>query len=89
MPHVESNLKPLTFVLDVTNKAAAIPGTGNERMTFTYTKDLAGFVVAALDLQTWTYPMVCYSEKTTWNEAVKIAEEYRGKVYVKLDCAFA
>ena len=39
MPHVESTLKPLTFVLDVANKAASIPGTGNERMTLTYTKD--------------------------------------------------
>ena len=79
MPYVESNLKPLTFVLDVANKAASIPGTGNEQMTFTYTKDLAKFVVAALDLPKWTYPMVCYSDKTTWNKAVKLAEGYRGR----------
>ena len=79
MPYVESNLKPLTFVLDVANKAASIPGTGNEQMTFTYTKDLAKFVVAALDLPRWTYPMVCYSDKTTWNKAVELAERYRGK----------
>ncbi|KAJ4300051.1 hypothetical protein N0V90_005300 [Kalmusia sp. IMI 367209] len=77
MPYVDSNLKPLTFVLDVANKAASIPGTGNEQMTFTYTKDLAKFVVAALDLPKWTYPMVCYSDKTTWNKAVKLAEGYR------------
>jgi len=78
MPYVESNLKPLTFVLDVANKAASIPGTGNELMTFTYTKDLGKFVVASLDLPKWTYPMVCYSDKTTWNKAVKLAEEFRG-----------
>jgi hypothetical protein len=78
MPYVESNLKPLTFVLDVANRAASIPGTGNEQMTFTYTKDLAKFVVAALDLPKWTYPMVCYSDKTTWNKAVELAEGYRG-----------
>lgn len=77
-PHVESNLKPLTFVLDVANKAAPIPGTGNERTTLTYSKDLAKFVVAALDLPTWTYPMVCYGDKTTWNKTAKIAEAYRG-----------
>ena len=80
MPYVESYLKPLTFVLDVANKAASIPGTGNEVMTFTYTKDLAKFVVAALKLSQWTYPMVCYSDKTTWNEALKLAEEARGMV---------
>lgn len=78
MPYVESNLQPLPFVLDVANKAASIPGTGNESMTLTYSKDLAKFVVAALDLPKWTYPMVCYSEKTTWNKAVKVAEETRG-----------
>ncbi|KAI9663877.1 MAG: hypothetical protein M1821_007367 [Bathelium mastoideum] len=78
MPYVESNLRPLTFVLDIANKAASIPGTGNEQMTFTYTKDLAKFVVAALGLPKWTYPMVCYSDKTTWNKTVKLAEEYRG-----------
>ena len=78
MPYVESNLKPLTFVLDVANKAASIPGTGNEQMTFTYTKDLAKFVVAALDLPKWMYPIVCYSDKTSWNKAVKLAEECRG-----------
>lgn len=78
MPYVESNLKPLTFVLDMANKAASIPGTGDEQMTFTYTKDLARFVVAALDLQRWNYPMVCYSAKTTWNRVVKLAEECRG-----------
>jgi hypothetical protein len=78
MPYVASNLKPLTFVLDVDNKAASIPGTGNEVMTFTYTKDLGKFVVAALGLPKWKYPMVCYSDKTTWNKAVKFAEECRG-----------
>lgn len=78
MPHVESNIKPLTFILDVANKAASIPGTGDEVMTFTYTKDLAKFVVAALGLPEWVYPTVCYSEKTTWNKALKLAEECRG-----------
>lgn len=80
MPYVESYLKPLTFILDVANKAASIPGTGNEVMTFTYTKDLAKFVVAALKLSKWKYPMVCYSDKTTWNKALKLAEEARGMV---------
>lgn len=58
MPHVETNLKPFSFVLDVANKAAAIPGTGNESMNFTYTKDLAKFVAAELDLSEWMYSMV-------------------------------
>lgn len=87
MPYVESSLKPLTFVLDVANKAASIPGTGDEVMTFTYTKDLAKFVVAALKLPKWTYPMVCYSDKTTWNKALKLAEDARGRAVLTL-CIF-
>ncbi|KAL1599467.1 hypothetical protein SLS60_007270 [Paraconiothyrium brasiliense] len=76
MPYVETNLKPLTFVLDVANKAAAIPGTGDEVMTFTYTRDLAKFVVASLDLPKWTYPMVSYSDITTWKKALEVAEAW-------------
>ena len=87
MPHVRSNLKPLAFVLDVTNKAASIPGTGDETMTFTYTEDLGRFVNASLDLNKWSYPMVCYSNKTTWNKALELAEEARGKCYRSKICA--
>lgn len=79
MPHVETNLKPLAFVMDVPNEAASIPGTGNEPMTFTYTKDLAKFVNASLGLAKWSYPTVCYSQKSTWNKAVQVAEQARGK----------
>lgn len=78
MPYVETYLKPLIFVLDVPNSAASTPGTGNEIMTLTYTKDLAKFVIASLDLPQWSYPMVCYSDKTTWNQALKVAEETKG-----------
>lgn len=78
MPYVETHLKPLMFVLDVRNSAASIPATGDEIMTLTYTKDLAKFVSALLDLPQWFYPMVCYSDKTTWNQALKVAEEMKG-----------
>ncbi|KAF5227405.1 hypothetical protein FANTH_14778 [Fusarium anthophilum] len=81
MPHVKSHMTPLDFVVDMANKTAAIPGTGDEPMTFTYTYDLAKFFVAALDLQKWDEETFCYSDKTTWNEFLKLAEESRGEKF--------
>jgi nucleoside-diphosphate-sugar epimerase len=78
-PHLESHLQPVSFGIDMANKAAGIPGTGNDVMCFTYTKDLAKFVVAALDLPKWDEAMFCYGDKITWNEFLKIAEEVRGQ----------
>lgn len=78
-PSLKSYMNRVTFVVDVANKKAGIPGTGNEPMTFTYTYDVAKFVVAALDLPKWEEVTYCYGEKTTWNEFVKQAEEATGK----------
>ncbi|KAK5057873.1 hypothetical protein LTR84_011874 [Exophiala bonariae] len=81
MPHVESHMTPVAFGIDVANKAAAIPGTGEDIMSFTYTKDVAKFVVAALDLPKWDEALYCYGDKTTWNELLSIAEEVRGSKF--------
>ncbi len=78
MPHVKSYLAPLTFVVDMASKTAAIPGTGDEPMTLTYSFDLAKFVVASLGLPRWEEESYCAGEKTTWNKFVKGAEEILG-----------
>lgn len=69
------------FVIDVANKMAAIPGTGNDVMTFTYTFDVARFVRAALDLPAgeWPETSVVIGDKLTFNDFLKLAEEARGK----------
>jgi len=80
MPYVETYLSPLVFAVDIANKTAAIPGTtGDEVITFTYTKDLAKFVVAALSLLKWDQAMHCYSDNATLREMVQIAEEMTGQ----------
>ncbi len=78
MPYIKTNLRPLTFVVDIANKIAAIPGTGNDTMAFTYSLDVAKFVEAALDLPRWEETTFCYGEKMTWNSFVKIVEEVTG-----------
>jgi nucleoside-diphosphate-sugar epimerase len=80
MPHAPSYLTPLAFAVDMQNKTAAIPGaTGEETITFTYTKDLAKFVVAATGLPKWPHAFHCYSDQATFNQVIQIAEEATGK----------
>ncbi|KAM0263897.1 hypothetical protein ACHAQJ_000932 [Trichoderma viride] len=77
-PHVKTYLKPLFFVVDVGNKAAGIPGTGDDIVAFTYTADVAKFVVAALGLPKWDEVLYCYGEKASYNQVLALAEEARG-----------
>ncbi|RGP77128.1 nmra-like family [Fusarium longipes] len=77
-PSLKSYMRRVAWSIDMVNKKAGIPGTGDEPMTFTYTFDVARFVVAALDLPSWEEVMYCYGEKTTWNEFLMQAEEARG-----------
>lgn len=80
MPHVETYLTPLIFAVDIGKKTAAIPGaTGDETVTFTYTKDLGKFVVAALSLSKWDEALHCYSENATLNQLIQTAEEATGE----------
>ncbi|KAL7934702.1 hypothetical protein V8C35DRAFT_301619 [Trichoderma chlorosporum] len=77
-PHVKTNLMPIFFVADLPNKTAAIPGTGDEILSFTYTYDVARFVIASLGLPKWEETTYCYGEKTSFNRLVALAEEARG-----------
>ena len=79
MPHVDTHITPATFVVDMANKHACIPDDGKQAMTFTYTKDVAKFVVAAFDLPTWERDTYVIGDKMTWEEFVKLAQEARGK----------
>ena len=86
-PHVKSHLAPLTFALDVAGKAAGIPGTGEEPMSFTYSLDVAKFVVASLGLDRWDEESYCLGERTTWNEVLRMAEEARGMTSLSPLCS--
>lgn len=60
------------------NNAAGIPGDGNTPVTFTYTFDIARFVVAALDLEKWPRELRIVGDELTFNEFLAIAEEVKG-----------
>ncbi|KAF5008664.1 hypothetical protein FDECE_5076 [Fusarium decemcellulare] len=85
IPHIKSYMNPVAINVDVANRAAAIPGSGNDLIVYTYSFDMAKFVVAALDLPKWDRDLFCYSDKTTVNQIVELAEEARGS---KFDVAY-
>ncbi|KAM0559997.1 hypothetical protein ACHAPJ_003952 [Fusarium lateritium] len=78
LPKIKTHLPMLTFALDVANKKAAIPGTGDESISFTYTYDVAKFVAVLLEEPKWGELSVCYGERTTWNKFLKVAEDVIG-----------
>ncbi|OHW97590.1 NADB-Rossmann family domain-containing protein [Colletotrichum incanum] len=69
-----------TIALDIAHSAAAIPGDGDAPVSFTYTFDVARYVVAALDLASWpaSNELRVVGDELTFNEFVKLAEEVRG-----------
>ncbi|KAE8155068.1 hypothetical protein BDV25DRAFT_126216 [Aspergillus avenaceus] len=80
-PALTSYLKPNVFVIDMEHKVAAIPGDGNTPVTFTYTFDLARFIVASLDLEKWDEESRVIGDEKTFNEFVALAEEARGSKF--------
>lgn len=78
IPAIKTYLPPMSFVVDMNSKKAAIPGTGDEPMALTYSYDVARFVSAYLGAPKWEELTYVYGEKTTWNAFIKVAEEVTG-----------
>jgi hypothetical protein len=75
-PHLRNSyLGVYSIHIDMANRCAAIPGSGDDVTSFAYSYDIARFVEAALDLPQWKKQMSSYSENKTLNEVVEIAEK--------------
>ncbi|KAH7252549.1 hypothetical protein BKA59DRAFT_164336 [Fusarium tricinctum] len=66
-----------TFV-DIAHRTAAIPGSGDVPVAFTYSRDVAQYVSAFLDLEKWEQSTFIIGDKVTFHELVKIAEAATG-----------
>jgi hypothetical protein len=78
VPHVKSYLGGgITFAIDMANKAAAIPGSGNTPVVFNYSFDIGNLVAALPTLSTWEKESYIVGDRITWNESLAIAEEAR------------
>jgi nucleoside-diphosphate-sugar epimerase len=79
MPHIDTAMAPFKWAIDVENGVAAIPGTGEEKFTMTYTRDLARFVVRLLDEAEWPERAVIVGQNVTFNQVLDWAQEATGK----------
>jgi len=79
MPKFKSSLVPIVVVLDIQNKCAGIPGSGDTTVIFTSSKDVAKFVVASVGLEKWNKRSLIVGDRKTWNEVLAIAEKVTGK----------
>lgn len=82
MPHVETNMKPFTWVMDIYGRRAAIPGDGTQLISLTHTVDVARYVVKLLDVAgdggKWDEWSIVVGEDISFNEILEIAERVRG-----------
>ncbi|GME56054.1 putative nmra-like family protein [Neofusicoccum parvum] len=80
-PEIKTYQTPLTFALDIQNKFAAVPGTGNDLVVFNYTFDIAQYISAMLTLPKWAEKTNIVSDRMTFNEFISLAEEARGQKF--------
>jgi len=76
----------IPFFVDVENNAAAIPGTGDNPIHYTSTKDIAKYTTALLGVEKWDEKYFIAGDTTTLKEVVALAERVKGtKFDVKYD----
>jgi hypothetical protein len=77
-PKVKSYLGNLPRVIDMAGNAAAIPGSGDVPVVFSYSFDVGRFIAALLSSARWEKESVIIGDKMTWNEFLIVAEETKG-----------
>ena len=77
-PKVKSYLGNLRRVIDMAGNAAAIPGSGDVPVVFSYSFDVGRFIAALLSSARWEKESVIIGDKMTWNEFLIEAEETKG-----------
>ncbi|KAL8755219.1 MAG: hypothetical protein Q9184_004863 [Pyrenodesmia sp. 2 TL-2023] len=79
MPHCQSYMPYEPPYIDIPAGKAAIPGSGDDKVTFTYTKDVAKFVRKLVESPTkWPTRSLIAGDVITLNEVVEVAQEARG-----------
>ncbi|KAH7178844.1 hypothetical protein DER46DRAFT_570460 [Fusarium sp. MPI-SDFR-AT-0072] len=67
------------FMVDIANKAAAIPGSSQDKVAFTYSFDVARFVDALVNTEEkWPKYSIIIGRKITVNEIIAFAKDARG-----------
>ncbi|PSN73450.1 NAD(P)-binding protein [Corynespora cassiicola Philippines] len=77
-PSLPTYIQRNAAMVDVDGGIAAIPGTGNDPIDFTYTFDTGRYIAALLSLPAWEPKYFIAGETKTWNQVVEIAERVKG-----------
>lgn len=78
LPNIPSTLRPFKWALDIGSRRAAIPGTGDEPLSMTYSRDVARFVARLVDETEWPKFSSISGSDTCLNEIVRLSETITG-----------
>ncbi|CAI6030275.1 unnamed protein product [Clonostachys chloroleuca] len=79
-PNIPSHLRPFIWGVDIAKRRAAIPGSGDEIISMTYSKDVARFIERLLEDGDWPEYSIVSGSDTSFNEILALAQEYTGNV---------
>ena len=81
LPHVPSYLPPEACFLDIPQASAAVPGSGEDLVVWTYSKDVGKFVARSLDLEAWPERSIIVGDRMNYRDLIRIVEDVRGMCY--------
>ncbi|KAL9577347.1 MAG: hypothetical protein Q9212_006416 [Teloschistes hypoglaucus] len=81
MPHYQSYMTPETPFVDIRARKAAVPGSGDDAVVWTLTRDVARFVSKMVESkEAWPVFSRVVGDVVTINEITRVAQEARGRV---------
>lgn len=78
LPHIKSHMPPYPWALDIATNRAAIPGSGDDLLSMTYTFDVARVIAKLLDTPNWPDVVAISGQDLSFNHLLKIAEDAKG-----------
>lgn len=81
IPHAETHMKPLAFLVDIPFATAAVPGDGEAEVVFTLTHDVGRYIAALLDVPAdqWPRDVICEGSRMSTNQLIALMERITGK----------
>lgn len=79
MPNISTHLREICVIIDPTNGVAAVPGNGKAIMAMSFTKDVARYIVLALELDRWPRVMTTASSTMSLDDIVALTEKTLGR----------
>ncbi|KAI9150457.1 Oxidoreductase BOA1 [Paramyrothecium foliicola] len=78
VPNVPTHLRAFVWGIDIQNRRAAIPGTGDEVWATTHSRDLARFIERLLEDEDWPEISLVSGSDVTFNQILALAKQYTG-----------